>query len=195
MIGIYSSTTERWIFYIVLALLFLSEIIGSMIIPHLRRRGAKIKKNDKGSGLLFIIGMFAFLPIAYFFAKDSTFVLSIGIFYLGIIFIILGIIIRQWSIAVLGRFFSGTVGLQKNHNVVDRGPYRLVRHPSYTGIVLTLVGFGLAVQSWGAIIVILIISCALIYRIYVEEKVLVSNLGGAYIEYMKRTKRLIPYVL
>ena len=95
---------------------------------------------------------------------------------------ILGIVIRQWSIAVLGRFFSGTVGTQKGQKVVKRGPYKLVRHPSYMGLLSTLVGIGLALQSWGAVIIIvLVFGCTFGYRIHVEEKLLMSTLGDEYI--------------
>ncbi len=80
--------------------------------------------------------------------------------------------------------------------MINNGPYQLVRYLSYTGLFLTLVGLGLAVQSWGAILVFLLVfSCALAYRIHIEEKVLISNLGNDYIEYMKKTKRIIPYIL
>ena len=109
---------------------------------------------------------------------------------------ILGIVIRQWSIAVLGRFFSGTVGTQKGQKVVKNGPYKLVRHPSYTGLLLTLLGIGLALQSWGSVIVMILgFVCTFGYRIRVEEKLLVSQLGDEYIQYMKKIKRLIPYIL
>jgi len=84
---------------------------------------------------------------------------------------ILGIIIRQWSIAVLGRYFSQSVGIQEDQKVVDKGIYRLVRHPSYTGYLLTIIGLGLAWQSWGAILVIVLaMGCVLSYRIHVEKK-------------------------
>jgi len=88
------------------------------------------------------------------------------------------------------------VGVQKGQKVVDKGPYRLVRHPAYTGGLLTLVGLGLALQSWGAVLLLaLIFSLTFGYRIYVEERVLVSELGDEYVKYTKWTKRLIPYIL
>lgn len=181
---------------LMLYLWILSEVIGGVVIPQLRRCGAKVKKNDQGSRLLIMVSMFLSIAIASFFARANIALLPSWALYLGIIFMLFGIILRQWSIVVLGRFFSGTVGIQKGQRVINNGPYQLVRHPSYTGLLLILIGLGLAVQSWGAIIVLLLLfGFALGYRIYVEEKVLISNLGNDYIEYMKRTKRLIPYVL
>ncbi len=104
--------------------------------------------------------------------------------------------IRQWAIAVLGRFFSFHVRVVEDHRVVDKGPYRLVRHPSYTGVLITFIGLALAVQSLGALFVLLavfIVSYG--YRMGVEEKALLSELGDDYANYMKRTKRLIPYLI
>ncbi|MGZ4853489.1 MAG: methyltransferase family protein, partial [Halobacteriota archaeon] len=107
-----------------------------------------------------------------------------------------GIVLRQWSIAVLGRYFSPTVGVQEGQTVVDRGPYRLVRHPAYTGLLMLYIGLGFVIQSWGAVLVLIaFFAVAFGYRIHVEERVLTSKLGDEYVSYAKRTKRLIPYVL
>jgi protein-S-isoprenylcysteine O-methyltransferase Ste14 len=71
-----------------------------------------------------------------------------------------------------------------------------VRHPAYTGSLLTIVGLGFVLQSWGAVLVLIaFFGIAFGYRIHVEEGVLTSKLGDEYVAYVKRTKRLIPYVL
>lgn len=116
--------------------------------------------------------------------------------YPGILLIAIGILVRQWAIFVLGRFFTLNIGVQKDQKVVDYGPYRYIRHPSYLGMSLTVIGIGAALQSWGGILAILVIyGLAIGYRIRIEEKFLVSELGDDYIRYMKRTKRLIPFVI
>jgi len=118
------------------------------------------------------------------------------VFSLGIVLIILGIILRQWSMAILGKFFSAVVGIQKDQQVIEKGPYKYVRHPSYSGALIIFIGLGLALQSWAAVITLtLLFIIAYGYRIYVEEKALISELGEPYIEYKKRTKRLIPYMV
>jgi protein-S-isoprenylcysteine O-methyltransferase Ste14 len=107
-----------------------------------------------------------------------------------------GILVRQWSILVLGRFFTTTVSVQKNQKVVDYGPYRFIRHPSYLGMLMTFIGVGVALQTWGGILVILVLyGIAIGCRIRIEEKVMISELGDDYIQYMKLTKRLIPFIL
>jgi protein-S-isoprenylcysteine O-methyltransferase Ste14 len=108
----------------------------------------------------------------------------------------LGVLVRQYAIAILGRFFSLSVQISEDHKVVDKGPYRLVRHPSYTGIIITFIGLGLAVQSLGALLVlVLFFGISFGYRMRVEERALLSGLGQDYASYMKRTKRLIPFLI
>ncbi len=109
--------------------------------------------------------------------------------------VLAGIAVRQWAIAVLGRFFSLAVRVQADHQVVDKGPYRLVRHPSYTGAILSLLGLALSLETWGATLLLAVVfGVAYGYRIHVEEKALITELGTDYVAYMKKTKRLIPFL-
>lgn len=196
IIQVFPSNITAAVFYLVYFLLFMSEVVGGAIRPRLLRRGTQITKKDKGSSQLISLSNVVSFIIAFSFALSGTAMLPGWVFYPGIVLIVLGIVLRQWSMAVLGSFFSGTVGVQEGQRVVETGPYRLVRHPSYTGGLLIFVGLGLALQSWGAILLlVLMFGLAFGYRIYVEEKVLVSELGDEYIKYTKRTKRLIPYIL
>lgn len=193
---IFPSDTAASVFYLVYFLWPVSEFVGGAVIPRLRRRGVSIKREDRSSRLLIFLSIFLSLAVAWSFATVGIAMLPTWVYYPGVAAMILGIALRQWSIAVLGRFFSGAVGVQAGQTVVDKGPYRLVRHPSYTGALLILVGLGLALQSWGAILAIVsLFGVAFGYRMSVEEKVLTSQLGDEYIQYTKRTKRLIPFVL
>ncbi len=140
--------------------------------------------------------MYVSVMIAIWFDLENIAMLPDWVFYPGIMIIVIGIIVRQWAIFVLGRFFTTTVSVQKSQKVIDHGPYRYIRHPSYLGIFLIIVGIGLALHTWGGILVLLVMNgIALGYRMHVEEKVLVSELGDDYVQYMKRTKRLIPFIL
>ena len=193
---LFPTTTAASIFFVVYALWLLSELVIGVIIPRARRQGTPIRYEDRSSRLLISLSMFLSLMIALFFAASGIASLPSGAFYLGIGLMIAGILLRQWSIAVLGRYFSRTVGVQEGQAVVDRGPYRLVRHPAYTGSLLTMVGLGFVLQSWGAVLVLIaFFGAAFGYRIHVEEAVLTSKLGDEYVAYAKKTKRLIPYVL
>jgi len=180
---------------IVLLLWILSEIVGMAII-RIRRHGTVIKKRDRGSVLLIFGIIIVSLVFVSYFGNNNIAMLPNWVFYPGIVLMILGIILRQWSMLVLGRFFSGAVSTQEGQIVVENGPYKYVRHPSYTGALLILIGLGLAVKSWGAVLVlILLFSLAYGYRMHIEEKALISELDEQYIEYKKRTKRLIPYII
>jgi protein-S-isoprenylcysteine O-methyltransferase Ste14 len=193
---LFPTTTAASIFFVVYALWLLSELVIGGIIPRSRRHGTPIRYEDRSSRLLISLSMFLSLMIAFLFAASGIASLPSGAFYLGIGLMIAGILVRQWSIAVLGRYFSRTVGVQEGQAVVDRGPYRLVRHPAYTGSLLTMVGLGFVLQSWGAVLVLIaFFGAAFGYRIHVEEAVLTSKLGDKYVAYAKKTKRLIPYVL
>lgn len=113
----------------------------------------------------------------------------------GVVLFIAGLVLRWWAIVTLGRFFTVDVTIEKDHELVERGPFRLVRHPSYTGVLLAFVGFALTLGNWAAWLVVLLpIFVAFHYRMKVEEEALSTALGSRYTEYMKRTKRLVPLV-
>jgi len=173
-----------------------SEIFGAGLVPRLRQRGATRVKRDRGSRALISVSIFISVLIAFYFGYGGVGPLPDWIFYTGIFLMFSGVMVRQYAIAILGRFFSLSVQLSEDHKVVDKGPYRLVRHPSYTGILITFAGLGLAVQSLGALLVLLLFfGISFGYRMYVEERTLLSGLGQDYASYMKRTKRLIPFVI
>lgn len=106
-----------------------------------------------------------------------------------------GLILRWLSIVWLGRFFTVNVAIAHDHQLVESGPYRLLRHPSYTGALLAFLGFGLSLQNWAALLVILgPISFAFLYRIRVEERALLATFGDRYRAYQQRAKRLVPFI-
>ncbi|HEY6111590.1 MAG TPA: isoprenylcysteine carboxylmethyltransferase family protein [Chthoniobacterales bacterium] len=96
---------------------------------------------------------------------------------------------------MLGRFFTVDVTIEKDHELVTRGPFRFVRHPSYTGVLLAFVGFALSLRNWSALVVILMpIFIAFVRRMNVEEEALSRALGPRYADYTKTTKRLLPRI-
>ena len=113
----------------------------------------------------------------------------------GAVLFIGGLILRWWAIITFGRFFTVDVTIEKDHELVERGPFRFIRHPSYTGVLVAFVGFALSLRNWAALLVILLpIGAAFIHRMNVEEDALAQALGSRYADYMKRTKRLVPFV-
>jgi protein-S-isoprenylcysteine O-methyltransferase Ste14 len=111
----------------------------------------------------------------------------------GLIVMWLGLGIRVWAIARLGRAFRTTVEVDPGQAVVSSGPYRWVRHPSYSGLLLIVAGCGLAAGSWLALAVCVVLPLpALLRRIQVEEAELTGVLGDRYRAYPAHTKRLVP---
>jgi protein-S-isoprenylcysteine O-methyltransferase Ste14 len=118
---------------------------------------------------------------------------TLAVFWLGFAILLSGAFLRVWSIVVLGSSFRTTVEVSDNQPVVQRGPYKIVRHPSYSGALLMCCGYGIAEQSWLSLaIAIGLPLIAFLYRISVEETALVSVIGPEYQEYQKHTKKLIP---
>jgi len=113
----------------------------------------------------------------------------------GIVLIAAGIGLRAWSIAILGRFFQYRVEVQPGHRVVTGGPYRYLRHPSYTGIALVLAGIALACDDvWSLLAVAVLGGAGLAVRIRAEERQLTRALGAEYERFAAGRKRLVPGV-
>jgi protein-S-isoprenylcysteine O-methyltransferase Ste14 len=113
----------------------------------------------------------------------------------GIVVMFVGLAIRWTAIYTLGRYFTRTVTIKNDHRIIQRGLYRHLRHPAYTGALLAQMGLGLAFTNWLSFMLIFApILVAALYRMHVEEDALVQAFGGEYVEYAKHTKRLIPKV-
>src|SRR2546429_7833637 len=108
-----------------------SELFGAVLVPRLRRRGATRVKRDRGSGALIIFTVFISIILAFSFGYAGIGMLPDWAFYLGFFLMFLGILVRQWAIAVLGRFFSLTVRIAEDHRVVVKRPSRRGRTHAY----------------------------------------------------------------
>jgi protein-S-isoprenylcysteine O-methyltransferase len=117
------------------------------------------------------------------------------LFFVGVALMLAGLAFRFYSMSLLGRFFTYSVAVQSGQSVIEAGPYRYIRHPSYTGALITLIGFGLAMGNWLGLAVLLCLMCiGYAYRISVEEAALTAALGKPYAQYMLRTQRLVPFL-
>jgi protein-S-isoprenylcysteine O-methyltransferase len=118
-----------------------------------------------------------------------------SLFFVGISLMLLGIALRWYSVTILGKYFTFDVAIQSGQILVEVGPYRYIRHPSYTGALVTLLGFGLALGNWAGLAAALSsLGLAYAYRIPVEEAALASALGESYKQYVRRTWRLVPFL-
>ena len=115
------------------------------------------------------------------------------LFVIGLVLMAAGVFVRQWAILTLGRFFTPEVRVHPDQTVVERGPYRWVRHPSYSGLLIFFAGLGLALSDWLSVIVLAILPAAgLFVRIRSEERALLAALGEEYRRYAATRRRLFP---
>lgn len=115
------------------------------------------------------------------------------LFVLGLILMAVGIFIRQWAVFTLGRFFTADVRVHPDQTVVERGPYRWVRHPSYSGLLIFFVGLGLALSNWLSLLVLAVLpAVGLLIRIRSEERALFAALGEDYRRFAATHRRLFP---
>lgn len=114
---------------------------------------------------------------------------------MGFIMIIAGISFRAWAVNTLGKYFTATVQIKSDHQLVKTGPYAIVRHPSYTGAFIAIVAGGVILGSMIGFVISCIAMCIAYYvRIGIEEKELIGWFGSDYETYQKSTKMIIPYV-
>jgi protein-S-isoprenylcysteine O-methyltransferase Ste14 len=115
--------------------------------------------------------------------------------WIGIIMMLGGLTLRAWAHKTLGAFYTRTLRVIENQHIVVQGPYRIIRHPGYLGMILMFVGAGVATLNWMATaIAAVVLLAAYIYRIRSEEAMLITELGHQYKVYKARTSRLIPFV-
>lgn len=184
---------EGLVFWAVYVLVFVPEYL---LIRRSRKRPAGAQ--DAGTLRLIMVGqqaaMFAgfgasFLPWGVMRRPEAA--LAVGTCVL-----LAGGILRRLCFRALGRYFTGAVVVVPDQPVVERGPYRWVRHPSYTAGMVIFVGIAIALGSWPSVAILTLVP-PLVYlrRVRVEEAALLATIGEPYRAYMARTARFIPFVV
>lgn len=160
-------------------------------------RGKGSTARDRGTRSLLVVGWLAAFAgamwLAEQFGPESGWRLGRWHAAAGLLVMWIGLAVRVWAVIVLGSAFRTTVEVEAGQPLVDRGPYRLVRHPSYSGILLIAVAFGVTLGNWLSVVILLVIPLGtMLRRIAVEEATLTEVIGQPYIAYKERTKRLVP---
>ena len=182
----------------------IASIIGliygasEMLLAYAKRRGQRDAAADAGSLRLIWLVVGASIGAAFFVARafpEGAFgdvdVAWVG----GLAIFILGAALRWYAIFYLGRYFTIDIRVAEHQHVVDTGPYRFIRHPSYTGAFIQFLGLALCIGNIYSVLMMLVpVLVVFSYRIRVEERALERGLGEAYASYRRRTKRLIPFV-
>jgi len=112
--------------------------------------------------------------------------------WLGIALFAAGSVLRIWPVFVLGHRFSGLVAIQPGHTLVTTGIYRVIRHPSYMGVLVFSLGWGLSFRSGVGVLLAALFIIPLVARIRAEERLLRAEFGDEYEAYCSRTSRLVP---
>lgn len=184
------------IFIVTYAAWLLFEIITGKA----RKSSDPKKARDRGSFRFLIIMIWAGIALAFtacFGLRQAAIPwMRTELFLAGIALMWAGSAFRYYAMRVLGRYFTFQVDVHSGQTVIEAGPYRYIRHPSYTGALITVLGLGLALGNWAGILAMLVcIGIGYAYRIHVEEAALIAALGEPYKDYMRRTQRLVPFVL
>lgn len=189
------NTTYASIFWITYVLWIVPEIIAS------KRKAPQLssRSEDRGSYLLLMmllwIGIASDFSLCFLMPQAAIRTDRVAVFYIGIGLMFAGMALRLYSIVLLGRYFTFSVAVHTEQPVIEAGPYHYIRHPSYAGALITLAGLGLALGNWAGLIALLAcMAIAYAYRIRIEESALVAALGEPYKKYIRRTRRLIPYI-
>lgn len=184
------------VFYIAVFVCFAPEWVGTFF--QTVEKGAV--KRDRGSHVWLFVAMGAGVVAAIFLVNTNfpgtalTWNQPLQ-FWIGIALMFAGLALRWYAIRVLGRFFTRSVATRAGQYVVQNGPYRWVRHPSYSGALLMFLGMGIAMTNWAALLAIMAgAAIGYAWRVRVEERALCTDLGQPYREYMLRTKRFVPFV-
>jgi len=156
------------------------------------------RREDTGNRWIFIpilvLGfLLAWLP-AYTDRRDIGTIDGETTRYIGLALFVVGCVLRMAPVFVLGRRFSGLVAIQEGHELVTGGLYRVIRHPSYLGLLVLLFGWALVFRSAIGVLVSLLLLPPLVARMNSEEALLESEFGGRYADYRRRTWRLVPFL-
>ncbi|HEY0795788.1 MAG TPA: isoprenylcysteine carboxylmethyltransferase family protein [Acidisarcina sp.] len=183
------------IFWIAVAVWILPEMFSSRRM----QSGDRSRSTDRGSMFLVIGASFfgAWLAVWLAIHVDSAAIRQhrVGWFFTGVVLILAGVALRRYAMFTLGRSFTFDVAVREGQRVIEAGPYRYIRHPSYTGGLISTIGFGLMLGSWASLAAApLCLFAAYIYRMHVEEAALLTALGDLYRSYIGRTRRLVPFL-
>ncbi|HVA56176.1 MAG TPA: isoprenylcysteine carboxylmethyltransferase family protein [Gammaproteobacteria bacterium] len=116
-------------------------------------------------------------------------------YWIGVVVLVAGLVFSVWARIHIGRNWSGIVTLKQEHELIRSGPYRLVRHPIYTGLLLGFIGTAIARDEWRGWLAVLIVFAALWRKLRLEERWLTQQFGEPYSQYRDKVAALIPYLL
>jgi protein-S-isoprenylcysteine O-methyltransferase Ste14 len=144
----------------------------------------------RGGTVIGILLIFGFRRI-----KSQLWPVTVPVLCVGVIVVVCGLWFAIWARRHLGRYWSARVTLKQGHQVIESGPYHLVRHPIYSGLLLSMAGTVMTIGNVQSVCGFAVLLVATVFKMSAEERLLSANLGHAYQDYQKRVKALIPGVI
>lgn len=192
----YFASRTRMLYTIIMAF---STLLAVIFVPQQGRdetRGVKLVARQKLAVLLLQILSILCVIVPPISDKNSFMVIGNEslIRPLGLILTAGGFLLMNLAILALGKQFSVDVTIQKGHELVTKGPYSVIRHPRYLGIILFFSGISLVFRSFISLVLVFLTALVLIWRIFDEEKLMRSEFSGQWDDYAKRSSRLIPFL-
>ncbi len=173
-------------------------LISEVSLAYIKRASSRSTDLDKSSLKLLWIIIVVSISLGIYLGlsgKGALHSYRYQAYKTGIILICSGLLLRWIAIFQLKKYFTVNVTIGKDHQLIQGGLYRYIRHPSYTGSLLSFFGLGIALNNWLSLLVIFLpILFSFLYRISVEEEALSKSFGRQYEDYRKKSKRLIPWV-
>lgn len=183
------------IFIVTWVVWFLSEIYLNIFMRSAKGQTENHDQNSMSWIWLIILGAVGLAVLAVNFIPLQI-MQGPWINYAGLVIILSGMVLRLISIRTLGKFFTVNLTLHNDHLLITTGPFRFLRHPSYSGLLLSFVGLGLSLNNWISLFSLVIpILVIILKRVDLEEKMLISQFGQEYLNYRKKTWKLIPGIL
>jgi len=187
---------EAFVSHPVFICLMAVTLLMTIIAPFSNVNLSSGEKEDRGNRWVFI----AFGVISLASAVVPPYADRIGAWtidgettrWIGLVIYTIGGILRLYPVFILGRRFSGLVAIQTHHQLETRGIYSVIRNPSYLGMIINMIGWGLAFRAWAGVAIAFLLLIPLIARIHSEERLLREHFGSEYEAYFSRTWRLIP---
>ena len=174
-------------------------MLGEYVVRFRSRFNRSGTQSERWSLLVVFVTVGGGLAGGFVLAQRHVATISIGrwpLFVVGFALMATGLFIRHWAaVLTLGRLFTVDVRVHPGQTVVESGPYRWVRHPSYTGMIVFFVGLGLAASDWASLATLVLLpTVGLVVRIHSEERALLDGLGEQYSRFAATRRRLFSGV-
>jgi protein-S-isoprenylcysteine O-methyltransferase Ste14 len=159
------------------------------------RRETRLQRLSHVGPLIVCAALFAVPRLLPAVLKERFLPKAAPIDIISVVLVAAGLAFAIWARRHLGRNWSGVITLKADHTLIRSGPYALVRHPIYSGLLLSLVGTAFAVGEWRGLLGLALATWAILLRVGAEDALMAETFGDDYADYRRRTKALVPFLL